>query len=131
MIDISSTISQALSNAQNQKQPKIQNLSAEDAQLREQTDAFEALLLKTLLDTSMKMDNGLFPKAPGHDIYMSMYREHMSEALAGSFGYSDALFNWVKEEQNIAENGGMYVPDHLKEKKEKEKAQNEDEAKNR
>ncbi len=122
-------ISNALSMAQAQKKPKIENLSAEDAQLREQTDAFEAILLKTLLDTSMKMDSGLFPKAPGHEIYMSMYREHMSEALAGGFGYSDALFNWIKEEQNIAENGGMYIPDHLKEKKENEKNNNEDEAK--
>lgn len=122
-------ISNALSMAQAQKKPKIENLSAEDAQLREQTDAFEAILLKTLLDTSMKMDSGLLPKAPGHEIYMSMYREHMSEALAGGFGYSDALFNWIKEEQNIAENGGTYIPDHLKEKKENEKNNNEDEAK--
>lgn len=105
--------SSAMMAAQSQKQPKIENLENDDVKLREQTDAFEAILLKTLLDTALKMDDALYPKAPGHEIYTSMYREHMSEALAGGFGYSDALFNWLKEEQNIAENGGVYKPDNV------------------
>lgn len=110
--------SKALFDTQIQKQPKIDplTLSKDDQKLREQTDAFEAILVKTLLDTAMKMDDTLYPKAPGHEIYDSMYREHMSQALSGGFGYSDALFAWLKEEQNIAENGGVYKPEHLQDK---------------
>lgn len=47
----------------------------DDSRLREQTDAFEALIIKNMLDTALKMDESLFPKAPGHDIYESMYRD--------------------------------------------------------
>ncbi len=106
--------SKVLFDAQAQKQPKVDNLSHDDAKLKEQTDAFEAILIKTLLDTALKMEDNLYPKAAGHDIYESMYREQMSEALSGGFGYSDALFKWLKEEQNIAENGGIYKPNDKK-----------------
>ena len=78
--------------------PKIQQTD-DDSRLREQTDAFEALLLKQMLDISLKMDDTLYPKAPGHDIYESMYRDTLSESLSGSFGFSDLLFDYLKDLQ--------------------------------
>lgn len=80
----------------------IQNINphSNDAKLREQTDSFEALLLKILLDTSLNMDNPLYPKEVGSEIYQSMYKDSISQSLSGSFGYSDLLFNYLKELQN-------------------------------
>ncbi|WP_033916033.1 rod-binding protein [Campylobacter sputorum] len=65
--------------------------------LREQTDAFESFLVKTVLDLSIKNENSLFPKDAGDKIYNSMYNDTMSKALSGSFGFSDMLFNFLKE----------------------------------
>ncbi|RAX54000.1 hypothetical protein CCY99_04775 [Helicobacter sp. 16-1353] len=73
--------------------------NANDIKLREQTDSFEALILKTLLDTSLNMDNPLYPKEVGSEIYQSMYKDSISQSLSGSFGYSDLLFNYLKELQ--------------------------------
>lgn len=72
----------------------------DDSRLREQTDAFEALIIKNMLDTALKMDESLFPKAPGHDIYESMYRDTLSESLSGSFGFSDLLYDYLKDLQS-------------------------------
>lgn len=79
--------------------PTIQKTD-DDTRLREQTDAFEALILKNMLDTALKMDDSLYPKAPGHDIYESMYRDTLSESLSGSFGFSDLLFDYLKDLQS-------------------------------
>lgn len=68
----------------------------EDA-LREQTDAFESFLVKTVLDLSIKNENALYPKDAGDKIYGSMYNDTMSKALSGGFGFSDMLFNFLKE----------------------------------
>nr|WP_052058102.1 rod-binding protein [Helicobacter jaachi] len=73
----------------------------EDAKLREQTDNFESLLLKTMLELAIKNDDTLYPKQPGSDIYHSMYIEQLSQSLSGSFGYSELLFNFLKEQQNM------------------------------
>ncbi len=78
--------------------PTIQKTD-DDSRLREQTDAFEALIIKNMLDTALKMDDSLYPKAPGHDIYESMYRDTLSESLSGSFGFSDLLFDYLKDLQ--------------------------------
>ena len=78
--------------------PKIEKTD-DDSRLREQTDSFEALILKHMLDSALKMEDSLYPKAPGHDIYESMYRDTLSESLSGSFGYSDLLYNHLKEMQ--------------------------------
>lgn len=78
--------------------PKIQKTD-DDSLLREQTDAFEALIVKNMLDIALKDDNTLFPKAPGHDIYQSMYKETLSQSLSGSFGFSELLFNYLKDLQ--------------------------------
>lgn len=80
------------------KAPEItQGLSDNDKKLKQQTDNFEAIMIKTLLDTSMKTKNHLFPKKPGNDIYQSMYRDELSKSLSGGFGYSELLFNYLKD----------------------------------
>lgn len=82
----------------------------DDSRLREQTNAFEALIVKYMLDIALKTDDGLLPKAAGHDIYHAMYKETLSETLAGGFGYSDLLFDFLKEEQMRA--GGEIPKDN-------------------
>jgi len=69
----------------------------DDLKLREQTDNFESVLIKTLLDTSMKDSNDFFGKDAGDKIYQSMYRQELSNASAGSFGFSQMLFDFLKE----------------------------------
>lgn len=84
----------------------IQNINpnSDDIKLREQTDSFEALILKILLDTSLNMENSLYPKEAGSEIYQSMYKDSISQSLSGSFGYSDLLFNYLKDLQNQRKN---------------------------
>lgn len=74
-------------------------LSKDDKALKEQTDAFESILLKFMLDTSLNMQDPLYPKQPGSEIYQSMYKDTLAEQLSGSFGYSKALYEWIKEQQ--------------------------------
>ncbi|WP_081441307.1 Rod binding protein [Helicobacter mustelae] len=73
--------------------------SENDAKLREQTDAFESLILKTLLDTALKMENPLYPKEAGNEIYQGMYKDTLAGQLSGGFGYSQMLFDYLKEQQ--------------------------------
>lgn len=82
----------------------IENItnSKDDAKLKEQSDAFEALILKYMLDTALKLDNPLYPKEAGSEIYQSMYKETIAESLSGSFGYSDLLFGYLKDLQKKA-----------------------------
>lgn len=77
-----------------------QTLSDEDKKLKEQTNQFESLLLKIMLEMAIKNDDGLYPKQPGSDIYHSMYIDQLSQNLSGSFGYSELLFNFLKDQQN-------------------------------
>ncbi|MBT0879360.1 rod-binding protein [Campylobacter sp. RM12640] len=65
--------------------------------LKEQTDAFEAFMIKSVLDISLKLENPLFGKDAGDDIYGSMYNDAMSKALSGGLGFSEMLFNFLKE----------------------------------
>jgi len=65
--------------------------------LKKQTDQFEAIILKQLLDTSMKDENTLFGKDPGDKIYNSMYRDEVSKIGAGSMGISQMLFDYLAE----------------------------------
>lgn len=68
------------------------------AALREQTDNFEALLLKQTLDIAMPAENPLFGKGAGSEIYRSLYHETLASALSGGFGYSELLFNFLQNE---------------------------------
>ncbi|EPB7444677.1 hypothetical protein ACRR3O_001414 [Campylobacter lari] len=75
----------------------IQALSDEDKALKEQTDAFEAFLIKSVLDISLKQENSLFGKDVSDEIYSSMYNDTMSKALSGGLGFSKLLFDYLKE----------------------------------
>jgi len=76
---------------------KFDKSNPDDVALKKYTDEFEAIMVKQLLDVSMKSDNALFPKAVGSDIYKSMYSDTMSKELSGGFGYSELLFKFLKE----------------------------------
>ena len=73
--------------------------NAEDKKLKEQTDAFEAIILKMVLDNASKDEKNIFSdsKDPGDKIYKSMYRDELSKASAGSFGFSQMLFDYLSQ----------------------------------
>ena len=79
-----------------QQTPKINN-TLDKVALKEQTDQFEAIILKQLLDVSMKDENTLFGKDPGDKIYNSMYRDEISKVGAGNMGISQMLFDFLSE----------------------------------
>lgn len=82
--------------ASKQDIPKVGN-GLDKVALKQQTDQFEAIILKQLLDTSMKDENTLFGKDPGDKIYNSMYRDEISKVGAGSIGVSQMLFDFLSE----------------------------------
>lgn len=82
-------------NIANNVEFKTQNI--DEKLLREQTDAFEAFMIKNVLDISLKIENPLFGKDAADDIYGSMYNDAMSKALSGGLGFSEILFNFLKE----------------------------------
>jgi Rod binding domain-containing protein len=93
-------ISQAVLSQEYTKIPKI-DASQDEAKIREKTDQFEAIIIKMMLDNAMKDDEeGLFgSKDPGDKIYKSMYRDELSKASAGSFGFSQMLFDYLAEQR--------------------------------
>ena len=78
--------------------PKI-DPKAEDAELRKQTDSFEAVIVKMLMDNAAKDEKNLFSQQndPGDKIYKSMYRDELSKASAGGFGFSQMLYDYLSE----------------------------------
>ena len=68
-----------------------------DTKLKEQTDKFEAFFIKKVLDISVKSDHALFPKGAGDEIYRSMYNDALSNKMSGRFGFSELLFNFLKD----------------------------------
>ena len=76
--------------------PKIDK-NVEDKALREQTDAFEAVIVKMLMDTAAEGEKNLFADQndPGEKIYKGMYRDELSKASAGSFGFSQMLYDFL------------------------------------
>lgn len=87
----------ALMNSQNLKSFSIDKSSSPDALLKEQTDKFEAFFIKQVLDIATQSENKLYPKDAGDKIYKSMYNDTMSSALSGKFGFSELIFNFLKE----------------------------------
>ena len=65
--------------------------------LKQACDAFESEILNFYLKEAMDSKNKLFPESPGEKIYKSMYQEELSKELSGNFGYSELLFNYLKE----------------------------------
>jgi len=78
--------------------PKIDE-KAEDKVLREQTDAFESVIVKMFLDTAMKDEKNLFTSQddPGDKIYKSMYRDELAKTSSGSFGFSQMLYDYLSQ----------------------------------
>lgn len=97
-IDNSLTL-QSFENSKVNSVNKLEKLSKNEKLLKEKTDEFEAVMLKMVLDTSLKMENDLFPDEPGEEIYNSMYKDAISNSLSGSFGYSELLFKFLIEQQ--------------------------------
>ena len=73
---------------------------AEDKALREQTDAFEAVFIKMMMDEAAKNEKNLFTdqKDPGTKIYKSMYRDELAKESSGSFGFSQMLYDYLSRE---------------------------------
>jgi len=65
--------------------------------LKKVCDDFESEILNFFLKEAMDSKQSLFPKSPGEDIYKSMYQEALSKELSGNFGYSELLFNYLKD----------------------------------
>jgi len=86
--------------ANNKPIPKI-DANVEDKALREQTDAFESVILKMLMDNAMKNQEDMFSsqKDPGDKIYKSMYREELAKASAGGFGFSQMLYDYLSQKK--------------------------------
>jgi peptidoglycan hydrolase FlgJ len=70
-----------------------------DKALREKTDQFEAIIVKMMLDEAMKDEKNVFTSSndPGDKIFKSMYREELSNASAGGFGFSQMLFEHLSQ----------------------------------
>jgi peptidoglycan hydrolase FlgJ len=84
--------------AQQHTIPKI-NPKAENEDLRKQTDAFEAIILKMIMDNAAKDEKNIFSQQndPGDKIFKSMYRDELSKASAGGFGFSQMLYDYLSE----------------------------------
>jgi peptidoglycan hydrolase FlgJ len=97
---MSTAITQALFAKDASSVPKMGPIK-DEAQLRQKSDEFEAIIIKMMLDNAMKDDDkGLFGvKDPGDRIFKSMYRDELSKASAGSFGFSELLFNYLSEQR--------------------------------
>jgi Rod binding domain-containing protein len=81
---------------------KLQSLSnaktpLDKERLKEQTDQFEAIMIKQLLDISLDTSVSLYGHTPGEDIYKSMYTDAISRQVTGSFGYSQLLYDYLTQ----------------------------------
>jgi Rod binding domain-containing protein len=88
-----------ISNVNYQKElPKIGSKES-DKLLREKTDQFESIIVKMMLDEAMKDEKNVFTSTndPGDRIFKSMYREELSNASAGGFGFSQMLFEHLSQ----------------------------------
>jgi Rod binding domain-containing protein len=68
-----------------------------DKKLKEVTDKFEAFFIKQVLDVSLKKDDSLYGKDAGDKIYNSMYNDAISSSMGGHFGFSQMLYDFLKE----------------------------------
>lgn len=93
-------------SAQAQMMSKNMNIAkidenSKDDKLREQTDAFESVILKMIMDDAMEKEKNLFTEQndPGEKIYKSMYRDELAKASAGGFGFSQMLYDFLSEKR--------------------------------
>lgn len=94
MIALDTTVSRANLNTTIPNLSQTKDLN----KLREKSDDFEAMIIKQMLDISMKeSENSLFGKTTGNKIYSSMYHDALGKEMSGGFGYSELLFNFLKK----------------------------------
>jgi len=93
MVDVSS----AINSYSAAKTAGLSSLSKDDAKLKEKTDAFEAVIVKQVLDIALDEKYSIFPDDAGKNIYKSMYTDTLSNSVSGGFGYSKMLFDFLKE----------------------------------
>ncbi len=95
---LNSINTQMQSISQQHTVPKI-DPKAENEELRAQTDAFESVIIKMLMDNAMKDEKNLFTDQndPGDKIYKSMYRDELSRVSAGGFGFSQMLYDYLSQ----------------------------------
>lgn len=93
-------MSAALQSYGDKKLPTIGG-KEQDAQLKEKSDQFEAIILKMMLDNAMKEEKNLFTQSndPGDRIFKSMYRDELAQASAGGFGFSQMLYDYLSEQK--------------------------------
>ena len=96
----SSSMQQAMISNDVNTTPKI-TATKDDKKLREQTDAFESVIIKMMMDDAMKDEKTLFSSQndPGDKMYQSMYRDELSKKSAGSFGFSQMLYDFLSQKQ--------------------------------
>ena len=96
----SPSMQQALLSNDVNSTPRI-TATQDDKKLREQTDAFESVIIKMMLDDAMKDEKSLFSSQndPGDKMYQSMYRDELSKQSAGSFGFSQMLYDFLSQKQ--------------------------------
>ena len=97
---------QALLSKDINSTPRIEATN-DDKKLREQTDAFESVIIKMMMDNAMAEEKNLFSSQndPGDKIYKSMYRDELSKASAGSFGFSQMLYDYLHEKTSVNQSG--------------------------
>lgn len=87
-----------ISNVNHQKALPTIGSKDGDKLLREKTDQFESIIVKMMLDEAMKDEKNLYTtNDPGDKIFKSMYREELSNASAGGFGFSQMLFEHLTQ----------------------------------
>jgi len=85
--------------------PIPEGRNSDRAELREAAEAFEAILLQSLLRKmrEAQLRQGFFGESAGSSVYEAMFEKHLAEAVAeGSpLGIADILENqWVGERHN-------------------------------
>ena len=96
-MEVASTYVNMTQALQNKPDLKTKNLE----QLKKSCDDFESEILNFYMKDALKQENTLFPKSPGEKIYDSMRQEQLSKEVSGHFGYSELLFNYLKEKNNL------------------------------
>ncbi len=64
--------------------------------LKKVCKSFESEILNFYIKQALDSKNPLYPKSAGEGIYKSMYQEELSKELSGNFGYSELLYNFLK-----------------------------------
>ena len=89
--------------AMQQQESMSINEKSDEKALKAQTDAFESIIIKMLMDNAMKDEKNLFSDQndPGDKIYKSMYRDELSKASAGGFGFSEMLYDYLSQKKSL------------------------------